>query len=62
MKDSNQQKIRHFKQTEPDLFDNKPMQLSDKDLELQNLMFNNKSANRIDKKKKYYKNRKFNSL
>lgn len=49
----------HFKNIEPDLFNQEVKTLTDKEIELQELMFNNSSANRIAARKKYYKNKKF---
>lgn len=46
-------------QIEDDLFQQDRLQLTEKEIALQELMFNNKSANRLDKKKKYFKNKKF---
>lgn len=48
-----------FKNIEPDLFNQKVTPLTDKEMALQELMFNNPSANRIAATKKYYKNKKF---
>lgn len=57
----NQQKMSRSKkyQIEDDLFQQDRLQLTEKEITLQELMFNNKSANRLDKKKKYFKNKKF---
>jgi len=57
----NQQKMFRSKkyQIEDDLFNQDRSQLTEKEIALQELMFNNKSANRLSKKKKYFKNKRF---